>query len=160
MIWYLHILWDYHYDKPGNHLSPYKVIIVLLIIFLMLYIKSLWLIYFITRSFLLNPLQKFDPTPISILWQPAVCSLNLRKLLSHVQLLVTPWTIQSMEFSRPGVSSYSLLQGIFPTQGLNPGLPHCRWILYQLSHQGSSCIYESASTLFCLFVLFCFRSYI
>ena len=27
-----------------------------------------------------------------------------------------------------------LLQGIFPTQGLSPGLPHCRWILYQLSH--------------------------
>ena len=30
-----------------------------------------------------------------------------------------------------------LLQLIFPTQGLNPGLPHCRWILYQLSYQGS-----------------------
>ena len=29
-----------------------------------------------------------------------------------------------------------LLQGIFPTQGLNSGLPHCRRILYQLSHQG------------------------
>ena len=36
-----------------------------------------------------------------------------------------------------GVSSNSLLQGIFPTQGLNPGLPHCRQILYGLSHQGS-----------------------
>ena len=33
--------------------------------------------------------------------------------------------------------SLSLLQGIFPTQGLNPGLLHCRQILYQLSHQGS-----------------------
>ena len=33
--------------------------------------------------------------------------------------------------------SHSLLQGIFPTQGLNPGLPHCRRILYQLSHKGS-----------------------
>ena len=29
----------------------------------------------------------------------------------------------------------SLLRGIFPTQGSNPGLPHCRWILYQLSHK-------------------------
>ena len=36
-----------------------------------------------------------------------------------------------------GVGSLSLLQGIFPTQGSNPGLPHCRWSLYQLSHQGS-----------------------
>ena len=30
----------------------------------------------------------------------------------------------------------SLLQGIFTTQDSNPGLPHCRWILYQLSHKG------------------------
>ena len=30
----------------------------------------------------------------------------------------------------------SLLQGIFPTKGSNPGLSHCRWILYQLSHKG------------------------
>ena len=32
---------------------------------------------------------------------------------------------------------FSLLQGIFPTQGLNPGLPHCWQILYQLSHKES-----------------------
>ena len=37
-----------------------------------------------------------------------------------------------------GVGSLPLLQGIFPTQGSNPGLPHCRWILYQLSHKGST----------------------
>ena len=36
-----------------------------------------------------------------------------------------------------GVGSLSLLQGIFPTQGLNPSLPHCRQTLYHLSHQGS-----------------------
>ena len=36
-----------------------------------------------------------------------------------------------------GMSSLSLFQGIFPNQGLNPGLPHCRQILYQLSHKGS-----------------------
>ena len=36
-----------------------------------------------------------------------------------------------------GVSSLSFLQGIFLTQGSNPGLLHCRWILYQLSHKGS-----------------------
>ena len=33
--------------------------------------------------------------------------------------------------------SHALLQEIFPTQGSNPGLPHCRQILYHLSHQGS-----------------------
>ena len=36
-----------------------------------------------------------------------------------------------------GVGSLSLLQEIFPTQGVNPGLLHCRQILYQLSYQGS-----------------------
>ena len=36
-----------------------------------------------------------------------------------------------------GVGSLSLLQGIFPTQGWNLGLPHCRQILYQLSHKGN-----------------------
>jgi len=35
------------------------------------------------------------------------------------------------------VGSRSLFQGLFPTQGSNPGLPHCRQILYQLSHKGS-----------------------
>ena len=41
-----------------------------------------------------------------------------------------------------GVGSLSLLQGIFPTQGLNTGLPHCRWMFYQLSHKGSPRILE------------------
>ena len=44
---------------------------------------------------------------------------------------------KSMEFSGQytGVGSLSLLKGIFPTQGSKPGLPHCRRILYQLSHR-------------------------
>ena len=56
---------------------------------------------------------------------------------SHVQLLVTPWTIASqaplsMGFSRrnTGVGCHALLQGFFLTQGSNPGLLHCRQILY------------------------------
>ena len=36
-----------------------------------------------------------------------------------------------------GVGSHFLLQGIFPTQVLNPGLLQCRWILYHLRHQGN-----------------------
>ena len=93
---------------------------------------------------------------------------------------MTPWTLQSMEFSRPeywsgqvfpspgdlpnpgiesrfpalqvdslpaetqgkptetGVGSLSLLQQIFPAQESNWSLRHCRWILYQLSYQGSN----------------------
>ena len=41
-----------------------------------------------------------------------------------------------------GVGSLSLLRGIVPTQGLNPGVPLCRWILYQLSHKESPRILE------------------
>ena len=41
------------------------------------------------------------------------------------------------------VGSHSLLQGIFPTQGLTPGLLHCRQILYCLSQQGSHYTYMS-----------------
>ena len=41
-----------------------------------------------------------------------------------------------------GVGSLSLLQGMFPIQGSNPGLPHCERILYQLSHKGCPRILE------------------
>ena len=41
-----------------------------------------------------------------------------------------------------GVGSLSLFQGIFPTQRSNPGLLHCRWILYRVSHEGSPRILE------------------
>ena len=56
---------------------------------------------------------------------------------SRVRLFATPWTIQP--WNSPGqntVGSLSLLQGIFPTQGSNWGLLHCRQILYQT---GVSC---------------------
>ena len=53
--------------------------------------------------------------------------------------IYSPWNFPGQN---TGVGSLSLLQGIFPTQGLNPGLPHCRQILYQLSHKGSARILE------------------
>ena len=45
-----------------------------------------------------------------------------------------------------GVGCHFLLQGIFPIQGLNPGLQHCRQILYHLSHQGSPKISEAITS--------------
>ena len=51
----------------------------------------------------------------------------------------SPWNSPGQN---TGVGSLSLLQGIFPAQGLNPGLPHCRQILSQLSHKGSPRILE------------------
>ena len=53
--------------------------------------------------------------------------------------LYNPWNSPGQN---TGVGSLSLLQGIFPTQGLNPGLLHCRQIFYQLSHKGSPWILE------------------
>ena len=62
--------------------------------------------------------------------------------LSRVRLFVTPWTVAyqgpwDFPGKDSGVGYHFLLQEIFPTQGSNPGLPPCRWILYHLSHQGS-----------------------
>ena len=69
-------------------------------------------------------------------------SLSLSKSPGCVGLFVTSWTVahpapRSMEFSWQDYCCHSLLQGIFPTCGSNPGLLHCRQILYHLSHQGS-----------------------
>ena len=66
------------------------------------------------------------------------------KSLSRDWLLMTPWTVAyqappSMGFSRQEYWSWLPFPflGIFPTQGSNPGLLHCRQMLYRLSHQGS-----------------------
>ena len=48
--------------------------------------------------------------------------------------LLCPWNFPG---NSTGVDCHFFLQGIFPFQGLNPGLPHCRQTLYCLSHQGS-----------------------
>ena len=53
---------------------------------------------------------------------------------THTHTLYSP---RNSPGQNNGVGSLSFLQGIFPTQGSNPGLPHCRWIFYKLSHKGS-----------------------
>ena len=53
--------------------------------------------------------------------------------------LDSPWESPGQN---TGVGSLSICQGIFPTQGSNPGLPHCRQIVYQLSQKGSPRILE------------------
>ena len=78
-------------------------------------------------------------------------SCNKSKVM--IEVLVAPLCLtlcNPMDYSPPGssvhgdspgkntgVGCHSLFQGIFPTQGPNPGFPHYRWILYHLSHQGS-----------------------
>ena len=70
----------------------------------------------------------------------------LCKSESYIWLFVIPWTIAArLSYPRnspgknTGVGCHALLQGIFPTQGLNLGLPHCGQILYHLSHSNSGC---------------------
>ena len=107
------------------------------------------LLNFITKTLLMITLTSHHLSPLSF---TSVLQSEKLKSLSRVQLFATPWTTQSMEFSRPEywrVGSLSLLQGIFPTQGSNPGLLHCRQILYQLSHNGSQCF--KVSTFNCIF---------
>ena len=65
------------------------------------------------------------------------CSVVSDSLRPHG--LYSPWNSPGQD---TGVSSLSLLQAIFPTQVSNPGLPHCRQILFQLSHQGIPRILE------------------
>ena len=63
------------------------------------------------------------------------------KSLSCVWLFVTPCGLYS-PWNSLGQNTGLVLQGIFPTQGSNSGLPHCRLILYHLSHKGSPRILE------------------
>ena len=63
-------------------------------------------------------------------------------VLSCLELFAAPWTVAGQATLSMGFSSRILgwvvtflLQGIFPTQGWNPGLPHCRQFHYPLSYQ-------------------------
>ena len=84
-------------------------------------------------------LEKWGRFILSVM-PSAICLLvKVQMSLRCVRLFATPWTCPwNSPGQDAGVGSLSLLQGISPTQGLNPGLPHCRWILYQLSHQGTA----------------------
>ena len=88
---------------------------------------------------------------------PSANSGHWMNLVSHLSLSERKWKslscINSLWFhglyipwnfpgQNTGVGSLFLLQGIFPTQGLNSGLPHCRRFLYQLSHKRSPRILE------------------
>ena len=85
-----------------------------------------------TYSFLVDPLESETETH----------SIVSNCLWPHV--LYSPWNSIGQN---TGLGSLSLLQGIFPTQGSNPRLLHCRWIVYQLSHKGSPRMLEWAAHL-------------
>ena len=75
------------------------------------------------------------------------CSYSYRKESKVTQSCLTLCNTQRLQPTRilclwdfpgknTGVGCHFFLYGIFPTQGLNPGLPHCGQTLYHLSHQG------------------------
>ena len=91
---------------------------------------------------IMNCLQQLSKLPLESLFE-MLC-------LCCAQLLSCPTLCDPTDRSPPGssvhgdfsgknteVGCHALFQGIFPTQGSNPGLPHCRQILYHLSHQGN-----------------------
>ena len=66
-------------------------------------------------------------------WSCSVVSDSLLPDGLEPTKLLSPWGFPG---KNTGVGCHFLLQGIFPTQGLNPGLPHCRQVLYRLRHRG------------------------
>ena len=86
--------------------------------------KSIWLIQLVLMTKVLSKSEVIGK------WKVKVMSGSL----SPPWTLYSPWNSPGQN---TGVSSLSFLQRIFPTQGWNPGLLHCRRILHQLSHKES-----------------------
>ena len=98
----------------------------------------------LATGFILKKKKKIESISLS----PVIVNSHLSqvkvkvKSLSLARLFVTPWTAACIKLLRPwdflgkstGVGCSFLLQGIFLTQGSNPGLLHCRQTLYPLSH--------------------------
>ena len=82
---------------------------------------------------------QFEAISCYLIMKVKVAQLRTNSLRPHGLTIHSPWNSPGQY---TGVGSCSLLQGIFPTWGWNPGLPHCRRILYQLSHKGSPRILE------------------
>ena len=111
-----------------SHWTARKVhIFFIRLLMIMCFVSTFWLWWIMFLQLLLCSCKNFKSESCSVVSD----SFWPRGLYS-------PWNSPGQN---TGVS-HSLLQGIFPTQGSNPVLPHCRWVLYQLSHQGSPRILE------------------
>ena len=79
---------------------------------------------------------------LTLLTRVCIVKVKLKVAQSCPTLCNPIYSSSNSPGQNTAVGSLSLLQGIFPTQGSNPGLSHCRWILYQLSHKQSPIILE------------------
>ena len=97
----------------------------------------------LTRGFashILGFISSWQHAEINLFRESESCSVVSDSLQHHG--LYRPWNSPGQN---TGMGSFSLLQGIFPTHGSNSGLPHCRRILYQLSHIGYILFWESSA---------------
>ena len=90
-----------------------------------------------TKQYTRGGKNTFFPYPFLYIYKSESYSVMSNSLRPHG--LYSPWNSPGQN---TGVGSLSLLQEIFPTQESNPGLSHCRRILYQLSYKGSPRILE------------------
>ena len=90
--------------------------------------------------------QKHMTFPGGSVGKESACNAGVKVKVAQSCLTLWPHGLHSRCMNSPGQNtgegSLSFLQGIVPTQGSNPGLSHCRQILYQLSHKGRPRILE------------------
>ena len=97
-------------------------------------------IFYVHKPYVLCLVTQSCPT----LWDPVDCSPQ------------APLSIGILQ-KNTRVGCHALLQGIFPSQGSNPGLLHCRQILYCLNHQGSHSQPQLGKNCVCMCVCVCWK---
>ena len=117
----------------------------------------LWIEYFLNFT----RLQTFSYTSLHCFYMMLALSITIlccamlsRSVISDC--FETPWTVahqpplvhEDSPGKNTGVGCHALLQHYLLNPGIKPGLPHCRWILYHLSHQESPRILEWIASLF------------
>ena len=121
------------YLNQGQHLSWLLMSCVSSVLNFLIKIAMLYLFFYIW-------LFSFNIMFVRLIHLVCCVRLPMAQRMKGKKVLLAqscPTLRDLMDCSLPGSSVYSLLQGIFPTQESNPGLLHCRQILYHLSHQGS-----------------------
>ena len=122
--------------RPGNWLCDLGWVTLLLCLCVL---SWRWGIFQLLLLMLLWQLILTQYPMLTVVWKWKWKSRSVMSDSFWPHGLYSPWNSPGQNI---GVGSLSLLQGIFPTQELNPDLPHWRWILYQLSHQGNPRISE------------------
>ena len=90
---------------------------------------------YFSRKCALKPSSASSLDHASLFCMPVLCCARVAHFDSMDRSLPGSSVLGNSLGKNTGGGCYALLQGIFPTQGSKPGLPHCRQILYSLSHR-------------------------